>query len=205
MFGVQSVLCTPEMFSIPKMTWCKTPNNGKKRYWQSRELIVIGTFAALTKISTMLIAFAGGGMNPVSLVLKNMVATSLLIVLAYKVRKFGVLTLFVLVSTVVSLLLMGGSMMTIPGLLAASVLCDGLIVGLGGYRRARALVLGVAAFDLLSRVVSLSYAYLTAREEPRFFIMGVIVVSLGYIGCLLGLGSGLYFVKELRHAGIIRQ
>ena len=65
----------------------------KKRYWQTRELIVIGTFAALIKVSTLLIAIAGGGMNPVSLLLKNMVATSLLIVLVYKVRKFGVLTL----------------------------------------------------------------------------------------------------------------
>ncbi len=187
------------------MNWRNTASNGKERYWQSRELIVIGTFAALTKVSTMLIALAGGGMNPVSLVLKNMVATSLLIVLVYKVRKFGVLTLFVLVNTVVSLLLMGGSMMTIPGLLVASVLCDGLIIGLGGYRKAWALMSGVAAFDLLSRVVSLGYAYLTAREEPRFFIMGVIVVSLGYVGCLAGLGTGVYFMKELRHAGIIRQ
>ncbi len=136
------------------MNWRTTPNNGKERYWQSRELIVIGTFAALTKVSTLLIALAGGGMNPVSLVLKNMVATSLLIILVYKVRKFGVLTLFVLVNTVVSLLLMGGSMMTIPGILAASVLCDGLIIGLGGYRKAWALMSGVAAFDLLSRRLS---------------------------------------------------
>jgi len=33
----------------------------KKRYWQTRELIVIGTFAALIKVSTLLIAIAGGG------------------------------------------------------------------------------------------------------------------------------------------------
>lgn len=66
----------------------------KKRYWQSRELITIGTFAALIEISTLLIAIAGGGMNPVTMVIKNIVATSLLIVLLYKVRKFGALTLF---------------------------------------------------------------------------------------------------------------
>ena len=60
----------------------------KKRYWQVRELIVIGIFAALIKVSTLLIAIAGGSMNPVTLVLKNIVATSLLVVLLYKVRKF---------------------------------------------------------------------------------------------------------------------
>ena len=37
------------------------------------------------------------------------------------------------------------------------------------------------------------------------FIMGAIVVALGYAGCLVGLGTGILFVKELRHAGIIRE
>ena len=180
-------------------------NNGKKRYWQSRELIVIGIFAALIKISTLLIAIAGGGMNPITMVLKNVVATSLLIVLLYKVRKFGVLTLFVLVSSVVSLLLMGGNMMTLPGMIIAGLICDCLIVTIGGYRRAWALILGVGLFDFLSRAISLGYSYLTFREEPKLFIIGLIVVAIGYFGCLLGLGSGVFFVKELKHAGIIRE
>ncbi|MEA1868535.1 MAG: hypothetical protein U9N19_10635 [Thermodesulfobacteriota bacterium] len=51
--------------------------NRKKRYWQPWEFITIGTFAALIKISTMLIAIAGGGMNPVSPIGKNVVATAL--------------------------------------------------------------------------------------------------------------------------------
>ncbi len=127
----------------------------KKRYWQSRELIVIGIFAALIKISTLLIAIAGGGMNPITMVLKNVVATSLLIVLLYKVRKFGVLTLFVFVSSVVSLLLMGGNMMTLPGMIIAGLICDCLIVTIGGYRRAWALILLVGLFDILSRAISL--------------------------------------------------
>jgi energy-coupling factor transport system substrate-specific component len=177
----------------------------KKRYWQARELIVIGIFAALIKVSTLLIAIAGGGMNPVTMVLKNIVATSLLVVLLYKVRKFGVLTLFVMVSSVVSLLLMGGNMITVPGMLIAGLICDCLIVVAGGYKRAWSLVAGIGLFDFLSRAIALGYSYLTFREEPKLFIMGVVVVIIGYLGCVLGLGSGVLFVKELKHAGIIRE
>jgi len=183
----------------------------KKRYWQVRELIVIGIFAALIKVSTLLIAIAGGGMNPVTLVLKNIVATSLLVVLLYKVRKFGVLTLFVMVSSVVSLLLMGGNMInsgnmiTVPGLLIAGFICDCLIVVAGGYKRAWSLVAGVGLFDFLSRAIALGYSYLTFREEPKLFIIGVVIVMIGYLGCILGLGGGVFFVKELKHAGIIRE
>jgi len=183
----------------------------KKRYWQARELIVIGIFAALIKVSTFLIAIAGGGMNPVTMVLKNIVATSLLVVLLYKVRKFGVLTLFVMVSSVVSLLLMGGnmitggSMITVPGMLIAGLICDCLIVVAGGYKRAWSLIAGIGLYDFLSRAITLGYSYLTFREEPKLFIMGVVVVIIGYLGCILGLGSGVFFVKELKHAGIIRE
>ncbi len=177
----------------------------KKRYWQARELIVIGIFAALIKVSTLLIAIAGGGMNPVTMVLKNIVATSLLVVLLYKVRKFGVLTLFVLVSSVVSLLLMGGNMITVPGMLIAGLICDCLIVVAGGYKKAWSLIAGIGLFDFLSRAITLGYSYLTFREEPKLFIIGVVIVMIGYLGCVLGLGSGVFFVKELKHAGIIRE
>jgi len=177
----------------------------KKRYWQTRELIVIGIFAALIKVSTLLIAIAGGGMNPVTMVLKNIVATSLLVVLLYKVRKFGVLTLFVMVSSVVSLLLMGGNMITVPGMLIAGLICDCLIVVAGGYKKAWYLIAGIGLFDFLSRAITLGFSYLTFREEPKLFIIGVIIVMIGYLGCILGLGSGVFFVKELKHAGIIRE
>ncbi|MDY5993637.1 MAG: hypothetical protein SPJ14_00165, partial [Succinivibrio sp.] len=66
----------------------------KKRYFNCRELVVIGVFAASVKVVTMLIALAGGGLNPVSLILKNLVFTTLMVVLLYKVRKTGALTLF---------------------------------------------------------------------------------------------------------------
>ena len=177
----------------------------KKRYWQSRELIVIGTFAALIKVSTLLIALAGGGMNPVTMIIKNVVATSLLIVLLYKVRKFGVLTLYVIVSTVVSFLLLGGNMITAPGMLIAGFICDSLIMAVGGYSKPWGLIAGVGLFDFLSRAISLAYSYLAFREEPKLFLIGVVIVIIGYSGCLLGLGSGVIFLKELRHAGIIRE
>jgi len=176
-----------------------------RRHWTPWELITIGTFAALIKVSTLLIALAGGGMNPVTMVLKNAVATAMLLVLVFQVRKFGVLTLYVFVSSLISLFLLGGNMMTIPGMLLAGLLCDLLIRLCGGYGRTLSLVLGVAAFDLLYRAVSLGTSYLMFREEPRVFLFGAVVVAIGYLGCLFGLPGGILFVKELRHAGIVKQ
>lgn len=175
-----------------------------KSYWEARELIVIGTFAALIKVSSLLIALAGGGMNPVTLALKNTVATMLLIVLVFKVRKFGVLTLYVLVSAVFSILLMGGNFMLLPGNVLAGLACDLLIVLLGGYQKTASLFFGIAFFDLSARVLALGYSFLTMREDPRMLIMPAVIVVIGYLGCLIGLPSGVLFVKELRHAGIIR-
>mgnify|MGYP007091287558 CR=1 FL=1 len=47
----------------------------RKRHWEARELVLVGVFAAAAKLSSLLIALAGGGMNPVSLVAKNLVYT----------------------------------------------------------------------------------------------------------------------------------
>lgn len=174
-------------------------------YWAPSELILIGTFTGLIKISTMLIALAGGGMNPVTLVLKNTVATSLLIILVYKIRKFGVLTLFSVISTLVSLLLMGGNPMSIAGVIVAGFVCDLFIAPCNGFSSPVRLILGIALFDFISRAVSLGYSYFLYQEQMGMFMMGVIVVGLGYLGCLMGLGTGIIFVRELRHAGIIRE
>lgn len=174
-------------------------------YWAPSELIVIGTFTGLIKISTMLIALAGGGMNPVTLVLKNTVATSLLVILLYKVPKSGVLTLFSIINCLVSLVLMGGNPMTIAGVLVAGILCDALLVRGKGFRSPLRVIFGVGLFDLLSRAVSLGYSFFLYQEEIRMFAVGAVVVSVGYLGCLAGLGTGILFVKELRHAGIIRE
>ena len=75
--------------------------------WSARELIIIGVFAATAKVSTVLIAMVGGGMNPLSLLLKNMVFTTLLVAMLFKVCRPGTLCLFVIVSSVVNFLLLG--------------------------------------------------------------------------------------------------
>ena len=105
----------------------------KRPYWRSQELVTIGIFAAAIKLSALLIALAGGGMNPVTLLLKNLVFTTLLIVLVSKVRKFGTLTLFTAVSMVVSVLLMGGSVALLPAAIVGGVsfILYGMIAAIG--------------------------------------------------------------------------
>jgi len=177
----------------------------KAGYWAPSELIVIGTFTGLIKTSTLLIALAGGGMNPVTLMLKNTVATSLLIILVHKVRKFGVLTLFSLINCIVSLMLMGGNPMSLAGTLVTGLFCDLILLPGNGVQSPARILIAVAVFDFLSRTVSLGYFFLLYREEIRMFIMGAAMVGIGYLGCLAGLGTGVLFVKELKHAGIIRE
>lgn len=174
-------------------------------YWAPSELILIGTFTGLIKSSTMLIALAGGGMNPVTLVLKNTVATSLLIILVYKIQKFGVLTLFSVINSLISLLLMGGNPMSIAGVIISGLVCDLFIAPGDGFKKPIRLILGITLFDFLSRAVALGYAYFLYQEQMGMFVMAAGVVALGYVGCLMGLGTGILFVKELRHAGIIRE
>ena len=69
-----------------------------KRHWEARELVLVGVFAAAAKLSSLLIALAGGGMNPVGLIAKNLVYTTLMIVLLTKVPKHGTLLLFTAVA-----------------------------------------------------------------------------------------------------------
>ena len=38
-----------------------------KYHWSIQELVTIGVFAAAAKVITMVVALAGGGMNPVTL------------------------------------------------------------------------------------------------------------------------------------------
>jgi energy-coupling factor transport system substrate-specific component len=43
------------------------------------------------------------------------------------------------------------------------------------------------------------------REQPALLATITLMVSIGYVGALMGLFGGLAFVKELRHAGIVRR
>lgn len=177
----------------------------KKKHWLVSELIVIGIFAAVIKIVSLAIAFAGGGMNPLTLMLKNAVYTILLVVLLHKVRKFGALTLFTAVSGLVSLLLMGSGITLLPAMLLACLVSEGLILLTGGYKSMFSLLLGVAAYDLLTKGLALGMSWLMMREQPELIITVTIMIAIGYAGSVLGLGGGVIFVKELRHAGIVHE
>ena len=99
-----------------------------KRRWEPRELVLIGVFAAAAKLSSLLIALAGGGMNPISLLGKNLVYTTLMIVLLTKVPKLWTLTLFTVVSMLVSVLLLGGSLTLLPAALTGALLGELFVV-----------------------------------------------------------------------------
>lgn len=176
----------------------------KQPYWEMRELVVIGVFTAVTKVSSILVALVGGGMNPLTLILKNLLFTTLTIVLLYKVRKFGALILFLLVNVIVSMLLMGGALFLIPPMIIAGLAAEGIILGLGGYKKSINLMIGVGLYDLMFKAGSVGISWLYMREQQEMVIMSAIIVGIGYVGALMGLFTGARFVKELRHACIIR-
>ena len=67
-----------------------------KYHWSIQELVTIGVFAAAAKVITMVVALAGGGMNPVTLLIKNLIFTTFFIVMLYKVRKSGTIMLCII-------------------------------------------------------------------------------------------------------------
>ncbi len=179
-------------------------NPERKTYWQLQDLVTIGVFAAVTKVSSLLVALVGGGMNPLTMILKNLIFTTLVLVLLYKMGKFGTLILFVLVNTIISMLLMGGNVFLLPSMLLAGLIAEGVIVLLGGYTKSLVLVLGVGLYDLLYKSSALGLSWLYMREQQELMVMATAAVIIGYIGSLIGLFTGILFVKELRHACIIR-
>ena len=172
--------------------------------WGARDLVVIGVFAATAKLSTVLIAMVGGGMNPVSLLLKNVVFTTLLVIMLYKVRQPGTLSLFVIVSALVNFLLLGGNVTLIPPMLAAALVSEAVMKFVKSLGWKGAVFWGVGCFDFLSKGLSLAVSYLMMRESPAL-IAGVLpIVLISYAGSLIGLYTGYRSMKELRHAGIVR-
>ena len=165
--------------------------------------MVLGVFAASIKVTSLIIALAGGGMNPVSLILKNLVFTTLLVVLLYKVRKLGTLTLFSVISALISFILLGGGITSIPTALLSSAASEMVVLLFGGPKRFYAPILCVFCYDLISKSMALFVSYLMMRETPGLIFMVVAIVGVGYIGSLIGLGTGVYCARELRNAGII--
>ncbi len=178
--------------------------NHVRRHWQSRELVLIGVFAAAAKLSSLLIALAGGGMNPVSLIAKNLVFTTLLIVLLTKVPKFGTLLLFTAVSMIVSVCLMGGSLTLLPAALLGALTGELCVKLTGGESKPWAPWVAAGVYDFMSKGLSLGVSYLFMRESPQLLTMVIPIVLLGYAGSLTGLWFGWKTVGELKHAGFVR-
>lgn len=173
-------------------------------HWTIQELVTIGVFAAAAKVITMAVALAGGGMNPVTLLIKNIIFTTFFIVMLYKVKKSGTMILFTFVSMIISLLLMGAEASTAFGMFLASFIGEFFILIFGGADKKYAAIAGVAAFDLFYRLLSLSIAYMVMRETPEIIYMVAPIIAVGYIGAVIGLFTGVKAVKELRYAGIVR-
>ena len=172
--------------------------------WGARDLVVIGVFAATAKLSTVLIAMVGGGMNPVSLLLKNVVFTTLLVIMLYKVRQPGTLSLFVIVSALVNFLLLGGNVTLIPPMLVAALVSEAVMKFVKSLGWKGAVFWGVGCFDFLSKGLSLAVSYLMMLESPALMAVVLPIVLIGYAGSLIGLYTGYRSMKELRHAGIVR-
>ena len=175
-----------------------------KHHWSIQELVTIGVFAAAAKVITMVVALAGGGMNPVTLLIKNLIFTTFFIVMLYKVRKSGTIMLFTFVSLIVSLLLMGAEASTSLGMFMASFIGEFFILLFGGMKNKYAPIIGVAAFDLSYRVLSMFIAYMVMRETPEIVYAVIPIIAIGYLGAVIGLYTGIKAVKELRYAGIVR-
>ena len=175
-----------------------------KHHWSIQELVTIGVFAAAAKVITMVVALAGGGMNPVTLLIKNLIFTTFFIVMLYKVRKSGTIMLFTFVSLIVSLLLMGAEASTSLGMFMASFIGEFFILLFGGMKNKFAPIIGVAAFDLSYRVLSMFIAYMVMRETPEIVYAVIPIIAIGYLGAVIGLYTGIKAVKELRYAGIVR-
>jgi len=172
-------------------------------HWTVRELVVIGVVATVTKASTVMVAYIGGGMNPLALVAKNCLYVTLMIVLLHKVPKAWTMTLAVGIATLVSLLLMGQGVLLGPAALAASLIGEGAIFALGGYGRTRNIIAGVLTAELFSKALGLAMSWLAMREQPAMLSSVGTFISIGVIGTFLGAFTGARFMKELRHAGII--
>jgi energy-coupling factor transport system substrate-specific component len=174
-------------------------------FFQTRELVTIGLFSAAAKASSLILALAGGGMNPLTLILKSAVQSALLVVLLAKVPRTGTLTLSNLVGALLSFLLMGQHVISLPGVMAGTLLVELLALPGGGLaRRPWLAVPMVAVSELVIRFINIGVSYLGVREQPGLLAMVVAVSAFGYLGILLGLIGGVRMTGELRHAGLIQ-
>ncbi|MDR0882196.1 MAG: MptD family putative ECF transporter S component [Candidatus Adiutrix sp.] len=190
---------TPQSFNWRNALWTG------RGLFETRDLVTIGLFAGAAKAATLVVALMGGGMNPVTMVLKSALFSALWVVLLVKVPKTGTLTLANTVGALLAFFLMGQTMITLPSLMAATLLVEVGIRSLGGYQgRPWLAALAVGLSELASRVIHIAYTYLWIREQPALLAMVAVISLLSYFGICLGLFGGLRMVRELRHAGLIQ-
>lgn len=171
--------------------------------WSTRELVTIGIFATVIKASAIMVAFMGGGMNPITLAAKNCLYVTLMLVLLHKVPRPWTMTLAVAVTSLVSLLLMGQGILHAPTAIVGAVAGEGLIRLMGGYGKTRNLVAGILTAEILTKAMGLALSWLAMREQPGMIIPAAIFVLIGSTGAFIGALTGIRFIKELRHAGVI--
>jgi energy-coupling factor transport system substrate-specific component len=178
--------------------------NGRGLF-ETRELVTIGLFSAAAKAASLTLALVGGGMNPLTLVLKSAVQSALVVVLLAKVPKTGTLTLSNAVGMLLSFLLMGQHVISLPAVLLGTVAVEALAWLAGGLARRPWLAIPmVAASELVVRLINVGVSYLGVREQPGLLAMVIVVSAFSYLGILLGLAGGVKMAKELRHAGLIQ-
>jgi len=177
----------------------------RKLRWTVQDLVVIGVFSAAAKISTMLVTIMGGGPNPIGFMAKNLIFTTMLVIMLYRVRKPGTLGLFICINLIISMLLLGASITLIPSALMAGILAELVVSSSGGIHKKWGPVLAVGVYDFSSKVFALGMTWLMARENPAMMLVIIPIVFIGYIGSIAGLFTGVKAVKELEHAGIIRK
>lgn len=152
-----------------------------------------------------MVALAGGGMNPITLILKNAVWATMWLILLVKVQKPGTLTLANLIAGLFGLFMMGSSMLSLPAVMLACALAEALMLALSGFvSRLWVAAAGIAVSELLAKGVSLGIALLSMREQTMLVIPVAVIISVGYLGILAGLAGGVRMVKELKRAGLIR-
>jgi energy-coupling factor transport system substrate-specific component len=174
-------------------------------WFETHELVVIGLFAAGSRASSLILALIGGGMNPVTMILRSAVHSALLVTLLTKVPKTGVLTLANLVGALLAFLLMGQSMMTAPALFIGVVGVEIAMKASGGLEKRPGLAIpAIAVSELISRLINVGVAYLMLREDPSLSFMVAVISGFSYLGVLLGLFVGIKMTRELRHAGLIQ-
>jgi energy-coupling factor transport system substrate-specific component len=176
-----------------------------KGIFETSDLVTIGLFAAGAKASSLFLALVGGGMNPLTMILKSAVYAALLVLLLAKVPKTGALTLANLVGALLAFYFLGQAMVTIPALVVGTLIVEIFIKAIGGLEKKPGLViLTVGLSELMIRFINLAISYIMVREQPNLLIMVIIVVAFSYVGILLGLVGGYYMTKELRHAGLLQ-